>query len=1101
MVDLPKPDFGLVTAEAPRSSVSGDIFKTQPQASIAPGLAALAEGTDALAKSAAEAQGREDARKAVIVDPETGKYTVADQKTAPFIMGAAGKAYQAAFLNGVDAAAHNAVNRDLGDLGQQFKLDPQGFEVSSGKYIEGLRSKYPGLLGDAMMDNALRRSAAIRGGLIEAKGQSDVETAKANLVNALGDSKAVLQGAAFGGLFKDEAEIENSDNFKSYADHYRQMGANPLFGVPKSTAERQIQSTLNELRDLRVQGQVRRIADEKGVDAATAWAHKELVERDSTVPMAERQARFAMAQGEIGRLTEQQRADQKAANATAQTYIELYRGRTPPSDEQVELAIEKSRSTGDVAGASALRSMRDAYQGMKPTLGVGAQGMAAATIGRTFNPAAPDAYLDRTKSIENPSGNPAAVSPTGATGDFQFTSRTAAQYGLVDPTNPKASREAARKLAIDNAISLKAALGRDPTEAEVYLAHQQGAAGAQALLQHPDMNAVQALAQYAYKGDVKAADQAIRVNGGNPSMTAGQFALKWVSKFNGAASPIRFTREQLAADPGLGAAAGAMFLADRKAVGHFVDTQVDAMTTMVKMGLVAPNATDLANVMQLAQQYPEHAPKVQKLAATVEASRLFADNAATPTPVSGAALVQQSWQMAQANPSIYSLQRLQASQEIQSSQDALLKQDPRAYGARVGWNAPATPFSQLSTPDQIGPALAQRRQASVQIASRLGGAPADYMFGGSDVGDIHNMLTGSDGATATKILGALAGGLKPEEMVALAGDKNFTGVVAGLMRSGDPQKMGAAYAFMDGQWRKNPVAFEKEYGSDVVTKMHVWQDKLSSMNQDMIVKEVMKSEDLGVIRAKDSLRADADKAMATMTPEQAAKVFGSWVPFMSPGAPVSDSVANGAAALRDDYRQLYRDYYAESNGDKSIAEKRSLERMQQKWGASKLNDGRLMAYPPDKYYPKDMNGKQDYFRDQLRAEIAKHAGETGIEIMTENGPVTMPMTDAQQRSHNIASGAYAIVADNDTMADLAAHRLPSYRVVVLDKRGQFNVLEQGPNQFMRFRADPEAAMAPQRVGLAKEDAKWRGIYEADARWKNETSSDRRERRRKMREED
>ena len=33
-------------------------------------------------------------------------------------MGAAGKAYQAAFLNGVDAAAHNAVNRDLGDLGQ-----------------------------------------------------------------------------------------------------------------------------------------------------------------------------------------------------------------------------------------------------------------------------------------------------------------------------------------------------------------------------------------------------------------------------------------------------------------------------------------------------------------------------------------------------------------------------------------------------------------------------------------------------------------------------------------------------------------------------------------------------------------------------------------------------------------------------------------------------------------------------------------------------------------------------------------------------------------------------------------------------------------------
>ena len=60
MANLPIPDFGLTTAEAPRSSVSGDIFRTAPQQSIAPGLAALGEGVDALAVKAAESQARQD---------------------------------------------------------------------------------------------------------------------------------------------------------------------------------------------------------------------------------------------------------------------------------------------------------------------------------------------------------------------------------------------------------------------------------------------------------------------------------------------------------------------------------------------------------------------------------------------------------------------------------------------------------------------------------------------------------------------------------------------------------------------------------------------------------------------------------------------------------------------------------------------------------------------------------------------------------------------------------------------------------------------------------------------------------------------------------
>ncbi|MCW6510960.1 transglycosylase SLT domain-containing protein [Lichenifustis flavocetrariae] len=131
----------------------------------------------------------------------------------------------------------------------------------------------------------------------------------------------------------------------------------------------------------------------------------------------------------------------------------------------------------------------------------------------------PPGYLPRLAAIES-SFNQNAVSPTGAAGPYQFTKGTAAQYGLADPTNWADSTDAAARLTADNAASLTQALGRTPTAGELYLAHQQGAAGAAKLLANPTARA----------GDV-VGDKAVRVNGGDPNMTAGQFAGMWMSKF------------------------------------------------------------------------------------------------------------------------------------------------------------------------------------------------------------------------------------------------------------------------------------------------------------------------------------------------------------------------------------------------------------------------------------------------------------------------------------------------------------------------------------------------------------------------------------------
>ena len=135
-------------------------------------------------------------------------------------------------------------------------------------------------------------------------------------------------------------------------------------------------------------------------------------------------------------------------------------------------------------------------------------------------------YLDKLAQVES-SNNPLARNPkSSAKGRFQFVDTTAAQYGLDKhifgtPEYEKAETEAVKTFTADNYNALKKALGRSPTNGELYLAHQQGASGASKLLSDPDANAVQVLGR----------DQVIN-NGGDEEMTAAEFSNQWTSKFS-----------------------------------------------------------------------------------------------------------------------------------------------------------------------------------------------------------------------------------------------------------------------------------------------------------------------------------------------------------------------------------------------------------------------------------------------------------------------------------------------------------------------------------------------------------------------------------------
>lgn len=152
--------------------------------------------------------------------------------------------------------------------------------------------------------------------------------------------------------------------------------------------------------------------------------------------------------------------------------------------------------------------------------------------------------------------NPRAANPgSSARGLFQQMTAPGGswqEYGKgADVFDPQANADATARQWVDNQKHFKTTLGRDPTPGEMYLMHQQGRAGGTALLQNPDVPVLQVLSRF-YK-DPSVAMKALTLNGGNPNMTAGQFANMWTGRMEQQMGGARAAPAAVAQAPAAGA--------------------------------------------------------------------------------------------------------------------------------------------------------------------------------------------------------------------------------------------------------------------------------------------------------------------------------------------------------------------------------------------------------------------------------------------------------------------------------------------------------------------------------------------------------------------
>lgn len=148
----------------------------------------------------------------------------------------------------------------------------------------------------------------------------------------------------------------------------------------------------------------------------------------------------------------------------------------------------------------------------------------------------PPGYLSRTRAIESSNGRNTYNKLSGAAGDFQFIPSTARAYGLTNPYDTMAAADAAARLAADNRAALIRAGIAEPTAAQLYLAHQQGAKGAASLLnaQGPAADIV--------------GRNAVAWNAGDPSQSGASFAQKVMALYGGQ-KPATFNERWAAAEP------------------------------------------------------------------------------------------------------------------------------------------------------------------------------------------------------------------------------------------------------------------------------------------------------------------------------------------------------------------------------------------------------------------------------------------------------------------------------------------------------------------------------------------------------------------------
>lgn len=260
----------------------------------------------------------------------------------------------------------------------------------------------------------------------------------------------------------------------------------------------------------------------------------------------------------------------------------------------------------------------------------------------------------------------------------------------------------------------------------------------------------------------------------------------------------------------------------------------------------------------------------------------------------------------------------------------------------------------------------------------------------------------------------------------------------GMVTSGDKETAINGLAILDQLQRQNGGAFDRSFDESTAKALTYYQNKIGFKSAEAIFQDLQKMRDPAVIKARVPMVEEGrKKAQKDYTAEDIAGKFGGLIstPGLSQGMPgeVQDS-----AMLEADFHDTFAEAYAD---DPENAEANALQMLNRKWGVSPVNNGNVMRYPPERYYPK-LDG--EWMQKDLEADLKK------LGYTIAGGPVA-PGIKAPDRVRN-----YVIQPIPLTESDIAAGRSPHYAVNVFDPNtGKWDAVLDKDGAPMAYQWDPE----------------------------------------------
>jgi hypothetical protein len=1050
-------------------------------------LGTLGERVDLAAVPEAQAAGL-----AAVGRDQQGNPTV---ELKPFALSKSDQAFNHAATQGLLSQYQMDAQRGLQEIAARNQSDPGAFDKESAEYVRtigtGAKDLRPLVQAEA---GKIRQQHFLT--IQNQAVQRQTATAKDSILVQISSTENDIYALARQGGTGTPAFGEAQQRL---AGLYTQIKANPLFGVAPDRADSEMRSTLDRATGFSMASEAVRIFDAKGYKAAQKWLVENIRDNPGLkIDDAKRSGLLEMGQNAIAMRKGENKAAVDANRSSANVLAKAMEDGKPLPQGAVDQAIETATKLGDVETAAKLLTSKQVYGRSEATRGLSDEERVRQA---TTAPAAPSDihgiivaaadrygidrdYALRVAHIESRFDPNAVNGGSKATGLFQFIPSTWKSYGQGQSAlDPAANADAGMRFSVANRDYLRRAWGREPTSGEMYLAHQQGAAGAVKLLAAPNMRAVDVINE-----------RAVLANGGTLDMTAGQFAQKWLRIGDGKAGSqpmpaVPYTRQQMAANPHLASTWLKSQLAGNRELIDSAKFVISAASNAIDKGNM-PDAQTVAGAIQIANQNPDKLGRdgdelIAKIRGMDEAEEAMRSGSAA-----GSALVQDVMRRAQGAPIFVQMQADATKAAVERGAKNLTER-PWEEAARRGWvDAPIPPLS-FSSPDALQAGLAARLSVGRAISARTG--QAQSVLDQQDVAAVSRVWATGAPAVQSMVAQQL-GALPPEQFGMVMAEKEMRDSLIGMSRSGDPAKMATAFSLMDREQRRDPDGFSKLYGRDVENRMATWMLRSQYLTPEQLAREEARYNDPAMQKARETLRETAMAATKKLSVgDIAGYVGGSWIPFAGAGAPVTPAQEQRLIA---DYREEYAATFAEI-GDEGKARELAVRRIAGQngpWGVSPTNGGTLMRYPPEKANP-TINGSHEWIGKQLEGEIREWLSTELSELerrllgfspaepgqrrprASEYLELSSDRKGKVRQAETIATATHRLVADDRTEAEFRSGTSPTYSVVVQAPNGMFVPLQRPDGKPLRFYADFEKAITPVRE---RAQAEWEYLQAGEA---------------------